>query len=196
MRTHRRKVWRTCTGVLVATVAACVIGAPFIAKAVDTEGRAHGIGAWEQIRSVLQHPRCLNCHQVDVPLQGDERRLHVPLVHRGKDNLGDVGMRCTNCHNKSGNNDTSRTPGAPPWSLAPLSMLWQGLSDGDLCRMLKDPARNGHRDGAKLLEHMESEPLVLWAWNPGAGRTTPPIGHDQFVGQMKIWIDAGTPCPE
>lgn len=164
-------------------------------QAAKDENSPAGLQAWEQIRTVLQHPRCLNCHQSDVPLQGDERRLHIPLVHRGKDNLGDVGMRCTNCHNKSGNNDTSGTPGAPPWSLAPLSMLWQGLSNGDLCRMLKDPARNGKRDGHMLLEHMESEPLVLWAWTPGTGRSAPPVDHEHFVEQMKVWISAGMPCP-
>src|SRR3984893_1685537 len=29
-----------------------------------------------KIATVLQHPRCLNCHQLNSPLQGDARRIH------------------------------------------------------------------------------------------------------------------------
>lgn len=74
-------------------------------------------------------------------------------------------------------------------------MLWQGLSSGDLCRMLKDTARNGGRDGAKLIEHMESEPLVLWGWNPGGDRTPVPMPHDEFVNEVKTWVAGGMTCP-
>jgi isoquinoline 1-oxidoreductase alpha subunit len=74
-------------------------------------------------------------------------------------------------------------------------MLWQGLSNGDLCRMLKDPARNGKRTGKNLLEHMETEPLVLWGWNPGPGREPVPIPHAQFVELVKTWVAGGMACP-
>src|SRR5580704_15551100 len=30
-----------------------------------------------KIATVLQHPRCLNCHQLNSQLQGDARRIHV-----------------------------------------------------------------------------------------------------------------------
>src|SRR5262249_18822106 len=33
---------------------------------------------FEKIASVLRHPRCLNCHQVEVPLQGDRGWQHIP----------------------------------------------------------------------------------------------------------------------
>jgi hypothetical protein len=62
--------------------------------------------------------------------------------------------------------------------------------------MVTDPARNGRRTPAMLLEHMESEPLVLWAWHPGGNRTPPPLSHEAFVNEMKAWIAAGTPCPQ
>jgi hypothetical protein len=87
-------------------------------------------------------------------LHGDVRRIHIPLVVRGADNHGVGAMRCGNCHNGSGNNETSGTPGAGGpglWQLAPVSMLWQGLSSGELCRMLKDKGRNGGRDGSNPL---------------------------------------------
>src|SRR5205814_10009941 len=80
---------------------------------IDTGG--DGLEAWGKIATVLQHPRCLNCHQLVSPLQGDSRRPHIPHVVRGRMNTGVPGMRCQTCHNKSGNNVTSRTPGAPGW---------------------------------------------------------------------------------
>ncbi|MBR0937876.1 hypothetical protein [Bradyrhizobium jicamae] len=165
---------------------------------IDRSGAPAALAAWDHIAGVLQHPRCLNCHQENVPLQGDMRRVHIPLVVRGPDNHGVGAMRCGNCHNGSGNNETSGTPGAGGpglWQLAPSSMLWQGLSSGDLCRMLKDTARNGGRDGAKLIEHMESEPLVLWGWNPGGDRTPVPMPHDEFVNEVKTWVAGGMTCP-
>ncbi|HTP44063.1 MAG TPA: hypothetical protein VMJ13_05835, partial [Candidatus Acidoferrum sp.] len=89
------------------------------------------LAAWDQIVTVLQNPRCLNCHQLNSPLQGDERRVHIPRVVRGPDNHGVGAMRCGNCHNDMGNNPTSGTPGGLHWQLAPVSMLWQGLSSGE-----------------------------------------------------------------
>jgi hypothetical protein len=41
---------------------------------------------------------------------------------------------------------------------------------------------------------MKSDPLVLWAWTPGAGRTTPPLSHDEFVKALSAWVGAGMPC--
>src|SRR6266699_2101294 len=123
-----------------------------VGSAVEAQspGTTESLAAWDKIVTVLQHPRCLNCHQLISPLQGDGRRAHIPHVVRGSDNRGVGTMRCGNCHNDAGNNLTSRTPGGPHWSLAPISMLWQGLSSGDLCRMLKDPARNGKRSPQDL----------------------------------------------
>jgi len=161
-----------------------------------TASEAESLAAWEKIATVLQHPRCLNCHQLDSPLQGDTRRLHVPRVVRGPDNHGVSAMRCGNCHNEMGNNPTSRTPGAPHWQLAPVSMLWQGLSVGDLCRMLKDPSRNGKRTPEALIEHMATDRLVGWGRNPGEGREPAPIPHREFVDHMKAWVAGGTACPK
>ena len=163
--------------------------------------RAESLAAWSQIASVLDHPRCLNCHQAESPLQGDSRREHIPHVVRGADNHGVGAMRCGNCHNGIGNNDTSHTPGAggkgkDAWELAPLSMLWQGLSVGDLCRAVKDPARNGHRNGEALIKHMTDEPLVLYGWDPGVGREPIPIPHDEVVRLMKVWVEGGMACPK
>ena len=52
-------------------------------------------------------------------------------------------------------------------------MIWEGLTDGQLCELLKDPRQNGHRSVQQIVEHM-STPLVLWGWNPGEGRSAIP----------------------
>lgn len=157
---------------------------------------AESLRAWDQIAAVLQHPRCLNCHQEESPLQGDTAQAHTPRVTRGADNLGADAMRCGNCHNQMGNNETAGVPGAPHWSLAPLSMSWAGLSSAELCRALVDPRRNGGRSAEDLLEHMEKDPLVLWGWAPGGEREAVPLPHEQMVEQMKVWTAAGMPCPQ
>src|SRR2546429_948743 len=47
---------------------------------------------------VLQHPRCLNCHPVgERPTQGNDGHPHSPLVVRGADDKGAIGLRCTAC---------------------------------------------------------------------------------------------------
>ena len=45
------------------------------------------------------------------------------------------------------------------------------------------------------LEHLDT-PLVLWAWAPGDGRTTPPMSHAEFKQKMREWIDKGAVVPE
>ena len=180
-------------------LAACWLLVGATAKGKDaTSSELGGLAAWSWIQSVLEHPRCLNCHQANIPLQGDDRHRHIPLVVRGPDSHGVGAMRCGNCHNGSGNNETSGTPGIGGeglWQLAPASMLWQGLSSGDLCRVLKDKAHNGGRDGTALIQHMEDDQLVLWGWHPGGDRSPVPISHAEFVEQLKQWVAAGMPCP-
>ncbi|MFC6980181.1 hypothetical protein [Microbulbifer taiwanensis] len=105
-------------------------------------------------------------------------------------------MRCTNCHNQKGNNPSSGVPGAPHWSLAPLSMSWADLSSAALCESLKDPKRNGGRSAEDLKKHMGEDKLVLWGWEPGAGREPVPVDHASFLQLLTTWVAAGMPCPK
>ncbi|MBI2253662.1 MAG: Isoquinoline 1-oxidoreductase subunit [Proteobacteria bacterium] len=161
-----------------------------------TASAADSLKAWDKIATVLENPRCLNCHQVNSPLQGDERRLHVPLVVRGEDNLGVPGMRCTTCHSQTGNNPTSSVPGAPHWSLAPLEMNWQGLSPGDICRQLRDPKKNGNRNAEKLVTHFAEDELVGWGWTPGKGRMPVAMPRAELTEHVKTWLAGGSECPK
>jgi cytochrome c-type biogenesis protein CcmH/NrfF len=150
---------------------------------------------FEAIASVLTHPRCISCHQDESPRQTDARILHRPLVVRGADDHGAPTQRCQTCHQETNTAD-GFVPGALNWRLAPLSMLWEGRSKAQICEQMKDPARNGgRRTGEEVIEHMKVDPLVLWAWKPGAGRTTPPLSHEKFVEALEAWVRAGMPCP-
>jgi hypothetical protein len=158
---------------------------------------------FDPVASVVMHPRCINCHQIDWPRQTDRGIRHAQNVVRGTggktDRDGGHGyptLQCTTCHQASNTAET-RVPGAPHWQLAPLAMRWEGLSKAQICNALKDADSNGHRHGSEeVIEHVKTDPLVLWAWNPGAKRTRPPLSHPQFVEALETWAKAGMPCPE
>jgi hypothetical protein len=148
---------------------------------------------------VLQHPRCMNCHTGEAfPRQGDDHHPHTMNVMRGPEDRGAAGLHCGSCH-QSTNQMASGVPGAPDWHLAPLRMAWAGLSAGQLCRALRDPARGGMRPD-QMLAHFNTG-LVRWAWEPGrnAGaipRATPSLSFDEFVTVTKLWVESGAVCPE
>lgn len=151
---------------------------------------------FDPIASVVTHPRCINCHQDQSPRQTDLKIVHRPLVVRGKDNHGAPTQPCQTCHQATNTAD-GFVPGVATWQLAPLSMLWEGKTQAQICEQMKDPARNGGRHtGEEVIEHMKTDPLVLWAWSPGAGRTTPPLTHQQLVEALEAWVRAGMPCPK
>ena len=75
-------------------------------------------------------------------------------------------------------------------------MVFQGNSPADLARQLKDPKQNGGKALANLLKHVSEDKLVLAGWDPGEGRTKPPLTHEEFVQKMREWIDNGAAEPE
>jgi hypothetical protein len=163
--------------------------------ATATDERARSIALFEEAGKVLQSPRCVNCHPAgDRPRQTDGRRLHIPLVVRGKDGFGAPGMRCNTCHHDN-NFDPAGIPGNDHWHLAPASMTWEGRSLAQICEQLKDPARNGNRDIAAIAEHVITDTLVKWAWSPGGGRTPAPGTNAQFGELLRAWADTGAQCP-
>jgi hypothetical protein len=157
--------------------------------------RSRSIALFEEAGKVLQSPRCVNCHPAtDRPRQTDERRLHIPLVVRGADGHGAPGMRCTTCHHVD-NFEPAGIPGNDHWHLAPASMTWEGLSLGQICEQLKDPARNGDRDIPTIVHHVVSDTLVIWAWSPGSDRTPAPGTNAEFGELLRAWAEAGAYCP-
>jgi hypothetical protein len=145
---------------------------------------------------VLSHPRCVNCHpDGDVPHQGDALQLHDPPVQRGPADRGVVGMECASCH-QDRNQALVRVPGAPEWHLAPIEMAWVGKSAAYVCAQMKDPARNGGKSLAQIVEHNAHDELVAWGWSPGADREPAPGTQEQFGALTAAWVDTGAECPE
>jgi mono/diheme cytochrome c family protein len=184
---------------VLAGFAVLLLGVAF-SHASPGRDRAASLAAFDAMATVMTSPRCMNCHTLTgFPRQGDDRHPHLFGVSRGPDNAGAVGLRCVTCHGRA-NDVASGAPGADEaWRLAPLSMGWEGLSGGQLCRHLKDPARNGHRTGAAVIEHLRTH-LVMWAWSPGTdshgrARTPPPVAYDAFLRAAQAWVAGGEACP-
>lgn len=72
---------------------------------------------------------------------------------------------------------------------------WQGKTLTEICEQIKDPARNGGKDMAQLVQHMGEDSLVGWGWAPGAGRAPVPGTQKQFGALARAWADAGAHCP-
>ena len=165
------------------------------------EERAQAVTAFATVQKVFQHPRCQNCHiPGDAPLQFDAGRTHMMDVKRGPEGHGAAGLPCTTCHgdaNPPASYGAHMPPGAPNWGLPPAStpMIWQGLTDAQICQSIKDPKQNRNRNLDQLVEHLTEDKLVMWAWNPGEGRTAIPMPHDEFAAKVKQWQSAGAPCP-
>jgi hypothetical protein len=182
-------------------LAACASIAAFSA-AGQAQDRAQAVRAFETVREVLQHPRCQNCHiPGNAPLQYDQGLPHAMNVRRGRDGQGTVGAQCSDCHqarNLPAEYGLHAPPGAPNWHLPPenMKMVFINLSSAELCRVLKDPARNGGKTPEQLVKHVTEDKLVLWGWEPGGQRAPVPVPHAQFVGAFKEWVEGGTPCPE
>jgi hypothetical protein len=168
---------------------------PVSAFAAIADARARSLALFEEAGKVFRHPRCVNCHvDGDEPLQTDRMQSHQPPVVRGAEGHGAPGLRCSACHGAD-NFDAARAPGSAHWLLPPTTMALENRSLGQICEQIKDPARNGKRTIAAVLDHVASDSLIIWAWSPGAGRTPPPGTHAEFVALMQAWVNAGAHCP-
>lgn len=161
----------------------------------DATAQAAFLRAW----TVFDSPRCRNCHPSgDAPLQGDDSHVHTQNVKRGTDGHGLYGMRCNTCHQAVNTPGDNLPPGNPKWGLPPanMKMVIVGETPGQFCRQLKDPAQNGGRTLAEVITHVSSDGLVGWAWNPGDGRTPPPLTRPEFAGAVREWVKNGAACPQ
>jgi cytochrome c5 len=148
---------------------------------------------------VFTHPRCLNCHASgDFPRQGDDSRVHAQNVRRGSDGRGVLTQKCATCHMSHNLPEAHLPPGAANWKLPPAAtpMDWEHKSPGDICRQLKSSAQNGHRTPAQVVQHVQTNALVKWGWDPGPGRTPVPGTQADFAKNIAAWAAAGGACPE
>lgn len=176
-------------------IVAAAFGLNLLGAIAASAADSPSVAAFRDVAKVVNHPRCMNCHTtVAWPTIGDDRRRHSFNVVRGTDGGGAPGMRCSTCHQDK-NQEAMSIPGAKNWHMAPVSSGWTGLSPAALCKALLDPAKNGGRTGAKVIEHLRADPFVLWAWAPGGKRTTPELPHQKLVAAAETWINKGAECP-
>jgi hypothetical protein len=177
----------------------CLAGSPGSAQSRDDAGaRASFLEAYK----VFMHPRCVNCHPAgDAPL-------------RGADGQGVFAVKCGNCHQAQNQPGLHTPPGAPyplqdgaedqahrgepRWRMpsAATPMVFEKRTPRQLCRQLLDPRQNGRLPPEQLVHHVNHDPLVLWRWNPGDGRSAPPLSHAEFVQRVREWVDKGCACPK
>jgi len=162
---------------------------------IKTENE-RSLALFGEAAKVITHPRCVNCHPAgDRPLQGEDGHPHLPLVVRGADGHGAVGMICTNCHGPA-NYDPAGVPGHILWHVAPIEMAWADKALGEICEQIKDPKRNGGKTMEELVHHMAEDSLVGWGWNPGAGREPAPGTQEEFGALVAAWAESGAACPQ
>src|SRR5882762_5656130 len=140
------------------------------------------VKAFMKVYKVLMSPRCMNCHPAgDVPLQGDDSHLHAMFPKRGNDGKGLYAMKCANCHQPENTVGEHTPPGNRNWHLpaANMTLVFQGRTPNQLAKQLIDPKQNNNKTKEQLIAHAD-DGLVLAAWNPGKGRTLPPMSHEEF----------------
>ena len=165
----------------------------------ETRDDAGARAAFLAAAPVFLHPRCLNCHPAgDQPLQGDDSHIHAQNVRRGPLGNGVYGMKCSACHQQSNTPGAHMPPGAVIWRLPPPTMLmvFQEKTAGQLCEQLKDPKQNGGRTLAGIVEHVTGDKLVGWGWDPGEGRSVPPLSRADFARDISTWVQKGAACPQ
>lgn len=197
---HGKQVVRWISGSCVLLLAGTAIQlAGQEKKPAASKDEAGSKAAFLQAYEVLIHPRCMNCHpNGDVPLQGEDSRLHNQNVKRGPDGKGLFALKCANCHQVANVPGENMPPGNPNWHLPPpqMPMVFQGRTPAELARQLKDPRQNGGKTLEQILHHVTEDGLVLTGWNPGDGRTKPPLSHQEFAKKMREWIEKGAAIPD
>jgi hypothetical protein len=159
------------------------------------DARAEKANAFSALYAVAMSPRCKNCHPAgNAPLQTDASRPHAMNVSRTS---AESGLACTTCHGLTNVDFPHGPPGRPNWRMpsADMPLVFEGRSAHELCEQWKDPARNGGKSLAELEEHLDHDPFVLWGWQPGPGRTVPPVTHERMMEAAHAWIADGGRCP-
>ncbi|MCI0661974.1 MAG: hypothetical protein L0220_12965 [Acidobacteria bacterium] len=209
-----RRIKLGLLGTLLGIVALAVAGSSLGGSAPSRDD-AGARAAFLEAYQVFIHPRCVNCHPAgDAPLQGEDSRPHTSFrLRRGADGHGVFTIKCGNCHQAQNQPGLHMPPGAPyplkdgiedpahrgepRWHMPPAAtpMVFEKRTPGQMCRQLLDKRQNGGLTPEQLVQHVNHDPLVLWGWNPGEGRSAPPLSHAEFVRKVREWVDKGCACP-
>jgi hypothetical protein len=123
---------------------------------------------------------------------------HLQNVKRGPDGKGVYSMKCANCHQWKNLPGERMPPGHPEWHLPPAEtpMVFEGRTAAQLARQLKDPEQNGGKTLEEIVRHSAEDSLVATGWNPGDGRSKPPLTQEEFGRKMREWVEKGAAIPD
>jgi len=212
---QRSPIMRIKLSFIGSLVGIALIGGSGKAVVAQSRNDADARAAFMEAFKVFSHARCVNCHPAgNAPLQGEDSRPHASLrLRRGADGHGVFAIKCGNCHQAQNQSGLHMPPGAPyplidgaedqahqgepRWHLpsAATPMVFERRTPGQLCRQLLDKTKNGGLTPEQLVHHVNNDPLVLWGWNAGEGRSAPPLSHAEFVRKVEEWLDKGRACP-
>ena len=175
---------------LLMPVGALALVATAMAQQPDQASRS--IALFREAGKVLQQPAL-----PQLPSGGraaDANRSHdAAHAVRGArpDGHGAPGLPCNACHHAA-NYAESGVPGHPKWHLAPASMAWAGKSLGEICRQIKDPARNGGLDmPAPAAAHGRGHSGRLGLGARAASARPAPGTQAEFGATMRAWAETG-----
>jgi hypothetical protein len=185
----------------LASVATSMTTPSTVSSLPAGQRKAHSAALFMEMGRVIQSPRCLNCHPADRrPTQDDDMHVHNPPMVADAAGHGAAGFTCSQCHSHANFNTglphLQSIPGNPKWALAPAVFAWQHRTLAQICRQIKDPARNGNRTVAQIHDHVAHDTLVGWSWKPGLGRKPSPGTQAAFGELTQRWIDTGSECPD
>jgi len=149
--------------------------------------------------AVFMHPRCMNCHPAgDRPLVGEDSHVHPQNVQRGPDGMGLYALKCASCHQARNLPGENMPPGSRNWHLPPpeTPMVFEGKSPRALALQFRDKQETGGKSVEEILVHVETDSLVKGGWDPGEGRSKPPMSHAEFVACVREWVANGAVPPD
>ena len=75
---------------------------------------------------------------------------------RGADDHGAPALQCSTCHHKANFDPRAGCRAIRNGISRRSSMAWQGKTLGEICRQIKDPARNGGKTLPRIVEHIDA----------------------------------------
>ena len=180
--------------------------------------------AFNYIFRVATSPRCANCHGTQInnrhfPTIGDKMAPHPMNIDS---RFPELGGNCTTCHQKVNQLEPRLPPGAANnlmkdflWQMPPASMILSDIkTPKQLCILWTNPTKNARIPGdrgslesaqmrqkfkEKFDEHVDHDPLIHWAFQPGLGRTPSEGNKETLIAAMQLftsWIVAGNNCEQ
>jgi len=126
---------------------------------------AGAAAAFEAIVPVLRHSRCIKCHSMEIFLDKEMIAIDTQcksVVDQTGGALINV-VECSSCHQGHNLLGLHMPPGASDRHLPSpaMPMIWEGLTDHQLCELFKDPQRSGMSSWSKRHNSARCSGLIL-----------------------------------